>query len=168
MVGDKLELYFVHYDTTKGFSEGTFSVEEGKDDYVGLGMKVPKDSLGTINYERASGPNLLNSVYFKDKEDIVKVKTYLYARATEHLEQAKEDLEDAFSKHSTFNPTIEKENIVLPNTVEELQLKLKQMYNLANNAIYFDDSSDYLSALYDIAKVVNEDVDSIGENYIDK
>jgi len=42
-------------------------------------------------------------------------------------------------------------------------------FAIANNAIYFNDNSDYLSALYDICKMLRPDVPGniIGEKYIE-
>ncbi|WP_337527366.1 hypothetical protein [Zhenhengia sp.] len=46
---------------------------------------------------------------------------------------------------------------------------VKKAYSIANNAIYFNDNSDYLTALYEICKVLNPQVDTeqIGNSFID-
>ena len=45
--------------------------------------------------------------------------------------------------------------------------KLEQAYAIANNAIYFDDNSDYETALYEVCMVLYpERVDEIGSKYI--
>lgn len=46
----------------------------------------------------------------------------------------------------------------------------KKAFAIANNAIYFNDRSDYLSALYDVCKFLDPqlDEDSIGSKYIDE
>lgn len=46
---------------------------------------------------------------------------------------------------------------------------VKKAYAIANNAIYFNDNSDYLTALYEICKVLNPQVDTdrIGNSFID-
>lgn len=46
----------------------------------------------------------------------------------------------------------------------------QKAFAIANNAIYFADRSDYLSALYDVCKVLNPDFDieKIGSKYIDE
>ncbi|MFR0781196.1 MAG: hypothetical protein ACLSH8_16545 [Zhenhengia sp.] len=46
---------------------------------------------------------------------------------------------------------------------------VKKAYAIANNAIYFDDGSDYLTALYAICKLLNPQVnnDQIGSSFID-
>lgn len=47
--------------------------------------------------------------------------------------------------------------------------KIEKAYAIANNAIYFNDNSDYLSALYEVCMVLKptEDVEKIGTDYID-
>lgn len=46
---------------------------------------------------------------------------------------------------------------------------VKKAYAIANNAIYFNDNSDYLNALYEICMVLNPQVDTdcIGNIFID-
>ena len=43
-------------------------------------------------------------------------------------------------------------------------------FKIANNAIYFDDSSDYLTALYEVCKVLNpnEDIEKFGTKYLEE
>ena len=43
--------------------------------------------------------------------------------------------------------------------LEEAQKQLRLVYAIANNAIYFADSSDYLSALYGVCDAIIEDED---------
>ena len=54
----------------------------------------------------------------------------------------------------------------LTEEIYELKNKINKMYEIANNAIYFNDSSDYLSALYEVCMVIAEDEDKIGEEFI--
>lgn len=44
-----------------------------------------------------------------------------------------------------------------------------EAFKTANNAIYFNDRSDYLSALYEVCKILNPDIkpDDIGKKYIE-
>lgn len=46
---------------------------------------------------------------------------------------------------------------------------VKKAYAIANNAIYFNDNSDYLSALHEICTVLNPQVnlEQIGNSFID-
>ena len=41
--------------------------------------------------------------------------------------------------------------------------KLAKIFEIANNAIYFQDSSDYLPALYQICNVIKPNDETIGE-----
>jgi len=45
-----------------------------------------------------------------------------------------------------------------------------EAYAIANNAIYFNDRSDYLSALYEICRMLKprEPEENIGQEYIDR
>ena len=47
---------------------------------------------------------------------------------------------------------------------------IKKAFAIANNAIYFDDNSDYLTALYQICKCLNPDIteDDVGKKYVDE
>lgn len=47
--------------------------------------------------------------------------------------------------------------------------KIERAYAVANNAIYFDDSSDYATTLYEVCKILKPDVedDLIGNRYIE-
>lgn len=47
---------------------------------------------------------------------------------------------------------------------------VKKAFIIANNAIYFNDNSDYLSALYQICHVLNPDIEEelIGTKYIEE
>lgn len=54
----------------------------------------------------------------------------------------------------------------LVKTNGELQEKINQAFALANNAIYFNDRSDYLSALWDVCKYLQPENEEIGEQYI--
>jgi disulfide oxidoreductase YuzD len=57
--------------------------------------------------------------------------------------------------------------------VENERLTLSEMnykaFVIANNAIYFNDGHDYLSALYDVCKMLNPNIDDtdIGKDYIE-
>jgi hypothetical protein len=46
--------------------------------------------------------------------------------------------------------------------------QLKTAIKIANNALYFNDSSDYKSALYDICLTCGMEEDAIGEKYIER
>lgn len=48
--------------------------------------------------------------------------------------------------------------------------KIERAYAVANNAIYFDDNSDYRTALYEVCKILNPDTgdDLIGSRYIEE
>lgn len=54
--------------------------------------------------------------------------------------------------------------------VNELDEQVNKAFKVANNAIYFDDSSDYLSALYEICLILNPKLDSesIGLSYMEE
>ncbi len=47
---------------------------------------------------------------------------------------------------------------------------VKKAFAIANNAIYFNDSSDYLNALYQICKTLNPEIEDelIGSKYIEE
>ena len=45
--------------------------------------------------------------------------------------------------------------------------KLDKIFLIANNAIYFQDNSDYLTALYEICAVINPDDENIGQKFIE-
>ena len=47
---------------------------------------------------------------------------------------------------------------------------VKKAFAIANNAIYFNDSSDYLSALYQVCKALNPEMEDelIGSKYIEE
>ena len=40
---------------------------------------------------------------------------------------------------------------------------LNKIFQIANNAIYFDDNSDYKTALYEICNVIKPNDETIGE-----
>lgn len=44
---------------------------------------------------------------------------------------------------------------------------LSKIFQTANNAIYFQDSSDYLTALYEICNIIKPNDESIGEKFIE-
>jgi hypothetical protein len=48
--------------------------------------------------------------------------------------------------------------------------KIKKAYAIANNAIYFDDNSDYETALYEVCMALCPEIDTneIGTSYIPK
>jgi hypothetical protein len=52
---------------------------------------------------------------------------------------------------------------------EPYEKRIKEAYKEANNAIYFNDSSDYLCALYSVCELLAPSVDSetIGTTYIE-
>jgi hypothetical protein len=47
---------------------------------------------------------------------------------------------------------------------------VKKAFAIANNAIYFNDRSDYLSALYEVCMALNPELDEelIGSKYIEE
>ncbi|WP_287822808.1 hypothetical protein [Clostridium sp.] len=48
--------------------------------------------------------------------------------------------------------------------------KLEKAFAVANNVIYFDDSSDYGTALYEICQILKPEIDAydIGKKYIEE
>ena len=52
---------------------------------------------------------------------------------------------------------------------ELYEKRIKEAYKEANNAIYFNDSSDYKTALYQVCSILAPSVDSeiIGTSYIE-
>ena len=54
---------------------------------------------------------------------------------------------------------------ILSEEVKRLRDKMEHIFAIANNAIYFDDSSDFASALYEIASLIDPDR-CVGDNYI--
>lgn len=48
--------------------------------------------------------------------------------------------------------------------------RCEKAFAIANNAIYFNDNSDYLSALYEVCKILDEDneEEAIGKKYIEE
>lgn len=52
---------------------------------------------------------------------------------------------------------------------EEMQEKLDEIFRIANNALYFDDSSDWLQALNEICLVAKpEEAENIGKKFIER
>lgn len=45
---------------------------------------------------------------------------------------------------------------------------IPKAFRAANNAIYFDDSSDRLTALYDVCRVLKPDQNVFGKEYIEE
>ena len=45
--------------------------------------------------------------------------------------------------------------------------QLAQIFEIANNAIYFQDSSDYLTVLYAICKIIKPGDETIGDVFIE-
>lgn len=52
-------------------------------------------------------------------------------------------------------------------TEEHINEKLNTIFQIANNAIYFQDNSDYLTALYEICAVINPGDENIGQKFIE-
>lgn len=53
--------------------------------------------------------------------------------------------------------------------VLEQEIKtLDKIFMIANNALYFRDNSDYLTALYEICRVIKPDNEIIGEVFIEE
>jgi len=42
----------------------------------------------------------------------------------------------------------------------DIKEKLDEVYRIANNVLYFDDNSDYVSALWEILLTANPDLDT--------
>ena len=53
---------------------------------------------------------------------------------------------------------------------EILVNRMKKAFRIANNALYFDDDSDYGTALYEVCAALNPILsnDEIGEDYIEE
>jgi hypothetical protein len=52
---------------------------------------------------------------------------------------------------------------------DSMQEKLNRIFQIANNAIYFDDSSNYRTALYEVCtEAKSEEVENIGKKYIEE
>lgn len=51
----------------------------------------------------------------------------------------------------------------ISNKIEENESKIDKIFEIANNAIYFNDRSDYLTALRQICHVIKPDDETIGE-----
>lgn len=45
--------------------------------------------------------------------------------------------------------------------------KLDKIFQIANNAIYFDDGSDFLFTLYEICRIIKPGDENIGEVFIE-
>jgi hypothetical protein len=58
---------------------------------------------------------------------------------------------------------IGKETSELITKISDNETLLNKIFEIANNAIYFRDNSDYLTALYQICKIIKPDDESIGE-----
>ncbi len=50
----------------------------------------------------------------------------------------------------------------------ELNQRMCKAFAIANNAIYFSDSSDYLTALWNVCKCLQPENEEIGEQYINE
>ncbi|MGU8989341.1 hypothetical protein ACV3V0_16750 [Clostridium perfringens] len=59
---------------------------------------------------------------------------------------------------------------ILPSNNEINSAAVDEAFKIANNAIYFNDSSDYLSALYQICKKLNPAISeyNIGLEYLEE
>ena len=44
---------------------------------------------------------------------------------------------------------------------EELIIKITNMHRIANNSLYFDDSSDYCGDLWDVIREVNDGIEEL-------
>lgn len=63
---------------------------------------------------------------------------------------------------------MKKENLKI--TVECIDLEnVLKAFKISNNAIYFNDRSDYLSALWEVCKTLNPNIneDEIGKKYLE-
>ena len=51
-----------------------------------------------------------------------------------------------------------------------IKTNITEAFRIANNALYFDDNSDYQTALYDICTILNPEIDEalIGTKYIEE
>ncbi len=162
-----IQMYKVSYSINRGFSVKEFPVNIGynkyicinKDDapnnYDGEYPSIPRELIGKV-MSSALEKNIYYC-YLLDVSEIKEVKSELYSLATEQLIAQLEESERLLEKHGTHKEV----------TPSETTDKLAKAYSLANNAIYFNDSSDYLPYLYSIAKLFNTDVDSIGKKYIE-
>lgn len=45
--------------------------------------------------------------------------------------------------------------------------QLDEIFKIANNVIYFNDNSDYLTALYEICGIIKPDDETVGNEYIE-
>jgi len=52
--------------------------------------------------------------------------------------------------------------------LKEKDNEIKKIFQIASNAIYFRDNSDYLTALYEICEVIKPGDESIGETFIEE
>ena len=72
----------------------------------------------------------------------------------------KEQLEHWISFIEKNNNTVEKETLIslFKNILSELN-KLSEIEKIINNVLYFDDSSDYGTSLWEALKVINPELD---------
>lgn len=52
--------------------------------------------------------------------------------------------------------------------LKEWDNKINKIFTIANNAIYFRDDSDYLTALYEICNVIKPNDETVGEQFIEE
>jgi hypothetical protein len=64
--------------------------------------------------------------------------------------------------YSTQQEAVEQWNRRSPSAVEQAVIRV------ANNALYFDDNSDYGSALWEVCELLGMDKDAIGADFIEE
>lgn len=89
------------------------------------------------------------------------IRTFIYNLQTE-LDKQFEVIEALSNKVET----LETETDNLKDRSEKEQLA--QIFEIANNAIYFQDSSDYLTVLYAICKIIKPGNETIGDVFINE
>lgn len=74
-----------------------------------------------------------------------------------------ETYRDMANKIADLGELAEKQNLLNLNNV-------KKAFAIANNAIYFNDNSDFLTALYQVCKTLNPEIEDelIGSKYIEE
>ncbi|MEN6313276.1 MAG: hypothetical protein ABFD25_03390 [Clostridiaceae bacterium] len=84
------------------------------------------------------------------------------------LRQLQNEFDTERTNHKTSVENLTSDYIKALDQISRLQEQLDKTFIIANNAIYFNDSSDYLSALYDVCRALKPSIEdeSIGSKYI--
>lgn len=120
---------------------------------------VISDKLGNM-YTGKITKNELEYPQFDSRFN--KAKIYLTKeeaiKECEYLIEDFFEIDDCIKVYQMKQTLIDIENPISSNTYVSGE-KISNVYKIANNVLYFDDSSDFRTALYEILKELNPDLD---------